>query len=289
MSEFSSPDDNQAGVRHTTMWLQEQQIPPVAPVQPPMPSMAFYETANASEAVKAYPFKLLQNEVVLAEYPIAHLKRGLGKIVSYVFVTSFRLVYAAETKTPVSSSSHIREYAIRKIEGVESTRSRGLNITAFIIAVGMILNLIMMLVLSSYISSVVDDFFYGLGFYGVELEGFVGAITTVMVLITVLVGGIGVYLATRPSAALLVSGPSKAEPLVWKQDWLRGLVSTILIFILILLTGPLVLILWFLGRMLGFWVASEAPLYTNPQYVDRLAYEIGAVVIDAQSREGRVS
>ena len=287
MSEFDSPDVNQTGVQTAYQQAPVVPVPPpmpdqvaFAPVQaPPAPPVAYYAATNPPETVKAYPFKLRQDEVVMAEYPITHLKRGLGKIVSYVFVTDSRLVYAAETKTPISSSSHIREYAIRKIEGVETTRSRGLNTTALIIAVGLILNLVMVLTMSSYLYEFVEDHFYSLG-----LNGLVGTITTIMVLMTLLVGGVGVYLVTRPSAVLRVSGPSKAEPLVWKQDWFRGLVSAILVFILILVAGPLVLILWFLGRMLGFWVATEAPLYTVPEYVDRLAYEIGAAVLDGQAR-----
>ena len=244
---------------------------------------------NGQAAQPAYPFRLLKDETVLGMYPIAEKRRPLGRLVSYLFVTDSRVIYSAEAKTVSSSSIHMKEYQVPTINGFEVGRHRGLDSYGLAAAIGVVLNIVGVLILAGIVNSAASS--GGGGSYGDlgldnPLSGMISVISSLsgfFAVSSIIVGITAIILLRRPAAVLRVVGPREAQTLTQGRD-LPTLLITILLFLIFGLLFGLFLIAWAIIRELGVFTADDAQLYAKSENIDRIAYEVGALVIDVQAR-----
>lgn len=227
-----------------------------------------------------FPFRLLKDERVLASYPITSVKRPLGHLVSFLFITDARVVYAAEAKTVFSSSTAYRETRLDKVDGIEAQRGRGLSSLGVAIAIAIALNVIGMLIISGLTTS------YSVSSYSSYLSapaaGF-GGVLIFIALLTAIVGVVAVVSLARASGGLALVGTKDAVQLAEYRDWLAA-GTTVAVLLLLALFLPLALLIWLGARALGLFSASQAFLYADSTSVDAIAYDAGAVILDAQAR-----
>lgn len=237
------------------------------PAQPSQPTRV-----QAEEPRAAYPFRLLADETVLATYPISSARRPLGRVASYLFVTDSRVIYAAESKTVLSSSTDQKQFRLDKVDGFEVGRHRGLHAVGFGVALGVLLNFGILAMLSTVLSSapggMLDD---------------LGVLFTVLTVLAGIIGVIVVVNLLRPSVHLRVIGPTESQSLTEQHDWL----TSGILFVLFLLLAPLlgiVLLAWWAARELGIFRAADAQQFSDSRNVDAISFHAGAVVLDAQAR-----
>lgn len=235
-------------------------------------------TQAASDTHPNYPFRLLRDERVLGTFPVARMRRPLGKVASFLFVTDSRVIYSAEAKALASSSTHLREYQVQTVTGVEVGRHRGLDAIGAAAAVGATLNFIVLVILASLASSGSSGYSFSYSPFAAlaPLLGFLAAASLV-------IGAVAVIITTRSTAEIRIVGPGESKTLARGGD-LAGL---IVIFVLLLIFGPLVglaAIVWAIFRELGLFQATDAQLYAEPKNVDHISYEMGALILDVQAR-----
>jgi hypothetical protein len=238
------------------------------------------ESLVAREEADKYPFRLLKDERVLASYPITSVKRPLGHLVSFLFVTDARVIYAAEAKTVLSSSTAYRETRLDKVDGVEAQRGRGLSSLGAAIAIAIGLNVIGMLLLSGLTTTYSSNPYNS--YVSAPAAGF-GAFLIVLALLTAVVGVVVVVSLARASGGLALIGTKDAVQLAEYRDWLTA-GTTVVVLIFLALFLPLALLIWLGARALGLFSASQAFLYADSTSIDAIAYDAGAVILDAQAR-----
>jgi hypothetical protein len=250
------------------------------PNTPATPAPGSGDAQTAAQAPVAagspsYPFRLLRDETVLGTYPIASKIRPLGKLVSYLFVTDSRVIYSAEAKSIVASSFHTKEYLIPTITGVEVGRHRGLDALGITAAAGVLLNFIGLLIIAGLVGAAGANSYQGDQGYGWGVVLFA--------VLSLVVGGVAVAILRRPTAQLNVVGPTEPRSLANTFDLVKMLLIIVMAFIFGLLLG-LIVIIWAIVRELGAFKADDAQLYATPENIDRIAYEVGALIIDVQAR-----
>ena len=229
----------------------------------------------APSASKAdYPFRLLPDETMLGTYPITRKLRPLGSLVSYLFVTDSRVIYSAEGKAFSSSSIHTKEYQVGPIQGIEVGRHRGLNALGVAAAIGVIFNFIGMLILAGIAGAVGGSIGY--------LGGF-GWLFGILAVLSLIVGVVVILILRRATASLKIVGPGESQTLANETD-LPKLFVTILLFLIFGVFIGLTLILWAIIRELGVFKAEDAQFYADPENIDRIAHEVGALILDVQAR-----
>lgn len=252
------------------------------PETPALPEHA--ATEELTSAVK-YPFRLLPDEVVLGSYPMTQQKRWLGKVASFLFVTDSRVIYSAEAKTLGSSSTQHREYEVSTVKGLEAGRKSGLDALGVTALLGVALNFIGLLILAGITgaaSAGSSDYGYG---YGNPLA-FLGGFTAFFVFLAIaslIVGVVVFFVFRRSTASLSVVGPLEPRPLASESD-VPKLLITILLFLIFGIFIGLVVIVWNLVREAGYITADDAQLFADPNNIDRVAHEAGALIIDVQAR-----
>ncbi|ROR65335.1 hypothetical protein [Agrococcus jenensis] len=228
-----------------------------------------------------YPFRLLKDERVLASYPITSMRRPLGHLVSFLFVTDSRVVYAAEAKTLFSTSTAFRETNLGKVDGIEVKCSRGVSALGVAVAVAVALNVIGILALggtlTSAVSSLLDENYSNIPAAGL------GVATVALAIATSVIGVILVISVSRQSGALALIGARDSVQLAEYRDWLTT-GAAVVIFLLLALLLPVALLVWLGARALGLFGAEQAFLYANSKNIDTIAYDAGAVILDAQAR-----
>jgi hypothetical protein len=227
--------------------------------------------ASVAAGSPSYPFRLLRDETVLGTYPIAAKSRPFGKLVSYLFVTDSRVIYSAEAKSLVASSIHTKEYQVPTITGIEVGRHRGLDALGITAAAGVILNFLGLIIIAGVVAVAADgDQGYG---WGVAL----------FALLSLVIGSAAVAILRRPTARLKVVGPTEPQTLASHVDIVKMLLVafSFLIFGLFL---AVILIIWAVVRELGAFTADDAQLYADPDNIDRIAHEVGALILDVQAR-----
>ncbi|WP_414172032.1 hypothetical protein [Clavibacter tessellarius] len=219
-----------------------------------------------------YPFRLLPDETVLGTYPVARRTRPLGRLVSYLFVTDSRVIYSAEAKTVSSSSTYSREYKIDKVDGIEVGRDTGydaLGVAALAAtALNLLFSFLAWLVLASADSSSLAGFawLYGVGTF-----------------LALVLGVIAFFVLRSRAAVLSVVTGSQRQEITARHD----VAKLLFVLVLFLALGPIAVLgaaLWVLAREPGIVSASDAGLYIRPDDLDHLAYEAGALILDAQAR-----
>ena len=233
-----------------------------------------------------YPFRLLKDEVVLGTFPVAQKTRPLGKLVSFLFVTDSRVIYSAESKTILASSTHMKEYQVSTIKGIEVGRHRGFDALSAAAAIGVILNFIGLLIFTAVVSSAVNSYGYGSSSFnnpiGGATAGF-GVFFSFLAVATLIVGGAGVFVLRRPRAELSVVGPEVTRPLAAERDLARILL-TIILFLIFGLFAALAIISWTILRELGMFSAEDAQSFADTHNIDHISYEVGALILDVQAR-----
>ncbi|MBF4619174.1 hypothetical protein ITJ44_13935 [Clavibacter sp. VKM Ac-2873] len=228
--------------------------------------------AEPVAAATAYPFRLLPDETVLATYPVARRTRPLGRLVSYLFVTDSRVIYSAEAKTVSSSSTYSREYKIDKVDGIEVSRDTGydaLGVAALAgTAINLLVSLIAWLVLVGADSSSLDGlaWLFGVGTF-----------------FALVLGVIGFFVLRSRAAVLSVITGSQRQEITTRHD----VAKILFVLVLFVALGPIAVLgaaLWVLARELGIVSASNAGLYIRPDDLERISFEAGALILDAQAR-----
>lgn len=234
-----------------------------------------------------YPFRLIDGERVIASYPVASVTRPLGKLVSFLFVTDSRVVYAAESKTAFSSSTVSSEYRLDKVDGIQAGRHRGLDALGAGIAVAIVLNAALIGVFGASLAALLAGGSSGLGMYttspGAQAAGIVTVASTVVLVASLALGAVVVLALARPRGFLGVLAPNGFVSLAQDRDWL----TIGVVVLLFLLFGPLIgvaLLCWAGVRALGVFRASDAFLYAGSANLDAIAFDAGAVILDAQAR-----
>lgn len=252
------------------------------PPRPPMPNPGAHRTtAMPLDSGAHYPFRLLSDERVLATYPITARRRMMGTLVSFLFVTDSRLIYAAESKTWFSTSVELEEHRLDKVEGLETRRRHGLTALGAGIAAAILLNIILFIAFGVFVTSASASFISDPEDANPFLTTLpIGSLFAVLSGASILVGVAVIISLARPTAYLAISGTQKAVPFAESRDWLTLVITVILILVL----GPGALLLWFFARALGLFQVSDALLYANPKNIDFIAYDAGAVILDAQTR-----
>ncbi|WP_438354759.1 hypothetical protein [Microbacterium sp. CJ88] len=243
---------------------------------PPMPPLP-----RQQPAPPAYPFRLLHDERVLATYPITDRRRLMGRIRSFLFVTDSRVVYAAESKTVFSSSAEFQEHRLDKIEGIETRRRRGFSAVGAAIAIGILLHMIFLgsvnlMLTASLASSSLSSY----SSYNPVSVLPLGLITGLLIAFSAVIGGGVIFSLMRPTAYLGVFGVGNSVAFAESRDWITIVVTAILFLVL----GPIALLFWIAARGLGLFQASDAFLYADVNNIEAIAYDAGALILDAQSR-----
>lgn len=249
----------------------------------PTSSQGDFTASSAPAAPSAltadYPFRLLADETVLGMYPITRKRRPFGSLVSYLFVTDSRLIYSAEGKAFSSSSTHSKEYQVSTIQGIEVGRHRGLDALGVAAAIGVTFNFIGMLILASLVGASGSSSY---GYSSPGLEG-LGWLFGILAVLSLIVGVIVIAILRRSTATLKVVGPLEARPLAIEAD-LPKLFITILLFLIFGVFIGLTVIFWAIMRELGVFTATDAQLYADSENIDRIAFEVGALILDVQAR-----
>jgi hypothetical protein len=233
----------------------------------------------------SYPFRLLRDEVVLGTFPIARKTRPFGKLVSFIFVTDSRVVYSAEAKSVLSSSTQMKEYQVSTIKGFEVGRHRGFDAVSAASAIGVVLNFIGMLILTALVSSSGSSGGFGnpYGGYSSSPGSALGAIAGVIAAATLIVGSAAVFVMRRPSAEISVVGPEMSRTLA-KQADLPALLLKIILFVIFGLFAGIAVIGWTALRELGIFRAEDAQSFADTRNIDHISYEVGALILDVQAR-----
>lgn len=219
-----------------------------------------------------YPFRLLPDETVLGTYPVARRTRPLGRLVSYLFVTDSRVIYSAEAKTVSSSSTYSREYKIDKVDGIEVGRDTGydaLGVAALAgTAINFLFSLIAWLVLVGADSSNLDGlaWLFGVGTF-----------------FALVLGVIGFFVLRSRAAVLSVITGSQRQEITTRHD-VAKILFVLVLFVALGVIALLGAALWVLLRELGIVSASDAGLYIRTDDLDRVSFEAGALILDAQAR-----
>jgi hypothetical protein len=234
-------------------------------------------TQATTDSQTAYPFRLLQDEKVLGTFPVARIRRPLGKVASFLFVTDSRVIYSAEAKALASSSTHLKEYQVQTVTGVEVGRHRGLGAIGAAAAVGAGLNFLILVILASLAGASQSSYYSSNPFASAApLLGFLAAASLI-------IGAVAVIILAHSTAEIHIVGPGESRSLARGGD-LAGLIVT---FVLLLIFGPLVglaAIVWAILRELGIFKATDAQLYADTRNVDHISYEVGALIMDVQAR-----
>lgn len=241
---------------------------PVAPEHPASP--------NVPQKSSSYPFRLLRDENVLGTFPVARVERPLGKVASFLFVTDSRVIYSAEAKALGSSSTHLKEYQVQTVTGVEVARHRGLDAIGTAAAAGAVLNFILLAILAS-LAGAAGEYSYSDG------PAILSIVLWIVAAFSLVIGIIAAVIMSGSTAEINVIGPGQSHTVARGGD-LMGLV---VIFFLLLIFGPLISvagIAWVVLRELGIFKASDAQLYADSNNVDQISYEIGALILDVQAR-----
>ena len=221
-----------------------------------------------------YPFRLLAGETVLASYPITSISRPLGKLASALFITSTRVVYAAEGKSVFSSSTDIREFQLGAVEGISINRQRGLNAFTVGIAGAVVLNLLGMLILGAVVFGLMSQ---------VADAAVLIPVTFVLIIVSGLVGFVVIMMLRRPVADIDIISHTHLIPLGNKFDLLKY----VLVLFFVVVFGPFALLLalvWLAARALGVMNASDAPFYVTSQNVDVISHDAGTVLLEARAQ-----
>lgn len=233
-------------------------------------------TTSASANVRQnLPFRLLDDEQVLGTFPIAQMKRPLGKLASFLFVTDSRVVYAAEAKTVASTSAVLKEYQVQTVNGIQVSRHRGLDSLGVAVAIGSVLNFILWLCFGGLLSS-------SGGGYGWSGASFAW-VFVVLAIGSLVLGATAVLLLIHNVGELNVVGPQEERNLVQQFDWI-GLFVMILLLLIFGVFIILVLIAWALIRELGVFKATDASMFSDTRNLDNISYEAGALILDVQAR-----
>lgn len=239
-------------------------------------------SASSPAPETTYPFRLLADETVLGTYPIAKKRRPLGSLVSYLFVTDSRVIYSAEAKTFSSSSTHSKEFQMPIIHGIEVGRRRGLDALGVTASIGIVFNFLGMLILAG-LAGAMTRYSGGPSFALVPNFDGIGGFFVFVAVASLIIGAVVIMILRRPTANLKIVGPPEPQPLARDTDLLK-LIITILLF---LIFGPflgLTVVIWTIIRELGVFTANDAQLYANPDNIDHIAYEVGALILDVQAR-----
>lgn len=233
-----------------------------------------------------YPFRLLDDEVVLGTFPIARKDRLLGKLGSFIFVTDSRVIYSAEAKSLASSSTHSKEYKVSTIEGVEVNRHRGFDAISAASAIGVVLNFIGLLIITGLIAAASGGgggYGSSIGYLMLGVAVSLLPITVFLAVATLTVGGIAVFIMRRPRAGISIVGPKSTRALAEQRD-LPAVFMKILLFVIFGLFAAFAVIAWALLRELGIFKAEDAQSFADTQNIDRIHYELGALILDVQAR-----
>lgn len=256
----------------------ESEAPANAASGPSMPGTS----AVPPTAESVYPFRLLRDETVLGTFPITQKQRLFGKLVSYLFVTDSRVIYSAEAKSFSSSSIHTKEYQVPNVHGIEAGRHRGLDALGVSAAIGVILNFLGMLVLAGMAGAAGRDMYEGS--YGMipDYSG-AGGFFGFLAVASLIVGVVVIFVLSRPTASLKIVGPNEARTMASETD-LPKLFVTVLLFLIFGLFIGMAVIIWVIAREMGVFKAADAQLYADPDNIDRIAHEVGALILDVQAR-----
>lgn len=227
-----------------------------------------------------YPFRLLHDETVLGAFPVARRRRPLGKIASYLFVTDSRVIYSAEAKSMTSSSTHLKEYQVQTVTGVEVDRHRGLDPLGAAAALGAGLNFIGLVIIASLFGASSQSSY---GYYSSSPFAGLGVFFGILAPASLIVGIVVVAVLARPTAGIGIVGPGQKHAIARDHDLLK----IFIVILLFVIFGPLIslaVVIWVVLRELGIFRAEDAQLFADSNSVDRIAYEIGALILDVQAR-----
>lgn len=260
---------------------------PTSPVIPEPTNVT--PSAAAGSDLQTYPFRLLHDEKVIAMYPLTNQKRRLGRLASYIFITDSRLIYSAEAKSIVSSSTHQRDFQIDTIKGIEVTRHKGLDSLGAAAVLGGVINFIGLLLLSILLgilsAATSSNDSYGDPFSGAA-SGLFGTLAVLSGILTVVAAVITIvnWIGLRhTNAAIAVSAAESSTPLA-AMDQTANLYGSLTLFALF---GPLAgaaSVLVNIARRNGVVNATDAQRFASAASVDRVAYEAGALILDIQTR-----
>ncbi len=250
---------------------------------PEMARMIFPVTQSRGPGVQSaevqYPFRLLGDEVVLGEFPVARATRPLGKLASYLFVTDSRIVYAAEAKTVGSSSRVQIEYHIQKIDGVGVSRSTRPSSPDIAVAIGCLLNALQFVgagLLSAFLP------FSGMSSGRAWLDPVAAAIIGLLGLAGAVVA---FKIATRARNCLEMYSDGGATTFAdTGTAQSTSVLALIVLFLLASVFGPLFVLFWAARTELGLFQAEDAPGYSNVNNVDHISHTIGAFILDIKAR-----
>jgi len=234
-----------------------------APTSPPV---------APTSAQPDYPFRLLPDETVLAFWPLVQAKMRLGKIASYVFVTDSRLIYSAEAKSIVSSSTHHREFQISTIKGLDVNRHRGLSDVGFAAVIGSALTFVGLILLTIIFAALDQDF-----------TRLLAVLTGVLAVGAVIAGIFNLTMLRTSDTLLLVNGPEGTTHLAGQGRTTNAMEMLMLLAVF----GPFISIAQLLISRAGAWGivrATDAAQFASAESVDRISYEAGALILDIQAR-----
>lgn len=219
-------------------------LPPAAPAVP-RPTV---ETAT-SELHRAH------GEVVKAVYPITDTQRMLGTVTGRLIVTDARIIYRAEAKNVLNTSSISQEIQLQDVNGISLLTSKGMSPTGacWLVLLSLFLALPSLFLLGA--SAVI-------GLIGLVTYGVVATIVFAGSRHTQLVFGI----KTREGGA---------TPILISTQ-LRGAIGGLLL----LTVFPLVKLL----EVLGVTTAGASDFNADYDGTKAMYDEIGALILDLQSR-----
>lgn len=244
-----------------------------SPSHAPDPSPIREASPSGDTGFSAADVILAHGEVVMREYPVIRMRRPLGRLDGHIVITDARVIYRAHAKNLLGESHAAREVQISKVTGAGVSTQRGISPMSAITAAGvwgLMSFLFLILILWSDEGSVSVTFtFFWLLFSAMILLGVLARIRNSFVMFNVFssdtasspvaltgyvgssVSATGAIAATRGGAGLLMA---LGTPILAIASWL------------------------------GIQEAADAANSANAEDTRAMFNEIGALILDIQSR-----
>lgn len=217
--------------------------------------------------------RLAPGEELKRTYDVTRMRRALGSIEGRLVVTDTRVLYRAKAKTLFGESTTAREVQIADVSGLAMVTRRGFTpLSLLTLVVGSLIGWVVIGYVGSAATLLSNPFGRSSG-----APGWVVALYVALIAVTVI---LAVIRARSKVVALVVYARGiEASPIA-----LAGSVGTqgagLMASLTALVGGPLIS----LARALGFYDATDASDSTEPATMESVYHDLGALILDLQTR-----
>lgn len=248
------------------------------PVSPPTTSYVSSVPPAVSAPAPTFDpssLRLAHGEVIKKVFDIGGRSRGMGWLAGHVIVTDSRIIYRAEAKHRLGSSRTSREMHLSDVNGLALVTRRGLTPLSLLT---LIIGTLIMLAIAPVIGNLLSYLAMMSGSY---TSSAAGAWTFLLMLATLGVAGAAFWVRWKSTQVVfaIFARSMDSSPISLSGSFGDQKPGTLAIGVAIL-GSPLLGLL----RHLGMMDASEANDDASPETVQAMYDELGAMILDLQSR-----